>query len=269
VRRVESFLEQVFEGAIGRLFRSPIQPAEVAKKLERAMEENYVVAVDGVIVPNVYDVLLHPADLANFTAFRGTLVDEMEQWLREVAREERYRFVGPVRVRLAGEEGIPRRSIQVRAAIVDAAAEEPAAAPAGEVYTRDYRVVRTADGSPACRIKVLTGAQAGHVFIVGGKAATIGRALDNDLVIPSTDVSRHHARLEQVSGGYRIVDLGSTNGTLVNGRRVTEQVLAPGDILTLGATELSFQMSDAAETPDRGRSPTQPGAGGDRDGRRA
>ena len=253
LRRVENFLEQLLEGSIGRLFRSPLQPAEVAKKLERAMEDNYVVAVDGVIVPNAYEVLLHPNDLASFNAFRGTLTQQMEQWLREVAREERYRFVGPVRVRLASEEGIPRRAIRIQAAIVDAQAEEDSDAD-GEVYTRDYRVVRTAEGGLACRLKLLTGPQAGQVFIVGGKAATIGRALDNDITIEASDVSRHHARIEQVPGGYRLVDLGSTNGTQVNGRRVTEQTLASGDTLTLGATNIVFQLSDApAAEPGHGR----------------
>jgi hypothetical protein len=232
------------------------------------MEENYVVAVDGVIVPNIYEVLLHPHDLTGFTAFRGSLVEEMEHWLREVAREERYRFVGPVSVRFIGEEGVPRRTIRVRAAIVDAQ-EAPAGPADDEVYTRDYRVVRTAEGSPACRIKVLNGAHAGHVFIIGGRVATIGRALDNDLVIQSTDVSRHHARLEQVPGGYRVVDLGSTNGTLVNGQRVSgDQRLAAGDTLTLGATELAFQMSDEPEEPGRGPTSREK-RGGDRDGRRA
>jgi hypothetical protein len=179
-----------------------------------------------------------------------------------VAREERYRFVGPVSVRLASEDGIARRAIVIRAAIVDVAPDEPAPTEANEVYTRNYRVVRTAEGGPACRIKVLTGSQAGHVFIVGGRTATIGRALDNDLVILSTDISRHHARLEQVAGGHRIVDLGSTNGTLVNGRRVNEQHLAPGDTLKLGATELRFQIGDRSDGLDDGPTPTQPGAGG-------
>jgi hypothetical protein len=244
VRRVEGFLEQLFEGSIGRLFRSSIHPAEVAKKLERAMEENYVVAVDGVIVPNEYDVLMHPAELASFTAFRGSLVEEMEQWLREVAREERYRFVGPVSVRFESEESIARRMIQVRAAIVDAPNER--AATNDEVYTRDYRVVRSAGGAMACRVKVLTGDHAGHVFIIGGRSATIGRALDNDVVIPAIDISRSHARLEQTPVGYRIVDLSSTNGTRVNGQQVSERMLDSGDTIALGATELSYQLSDDA-----------------------
>ena len=248
-RRIESLLEQIFEGSIGRLFRSPIQPAEVAKKLERAMEENYVVAVDGVIVPNAYEVLLHPTDLASFSNFRGSLTEQMEQWLREVAREERYRFVGPVRVRLGSEENIARRSIQVRASIVDAHADADVDLDsAGEVYTRDYRVIRTAEGALACRLKLLSGALAGHVYIVGGKVARMGRALDNDVVIEASDVSRHHAQLEAVAGGYRIVDLDSTNGTFVNGRRVSEQTLATGDTLRLGVTEISFELSDVPDT---------------------
>ncbi len=249
--RVENFLEQMLEGSIGRLFRSPIQPAEVAKKLERAMEENYVVAVDGVIVPNTYEVLLHPQDLEGFAAFRTALTEQMESWLREVAREEGYRFVGPVRVRLASEEGIGRRTIRVRAAIHDAQTEDEPA-PAGEVYTRNYRVVRTAEGSPACRLKILSGPQAGHVFIVGGKVTAIGRALDNDLILESSDVSRHHARIEQATGGFRLIDLGSTNGTFVNGQRLTESMLAAGDTVTLGSTEIAFQMSEGSERSRRG-----------------
>jgi hypothetical protein len=252
VRRIESFLESVLEGLTGRLFRSPLQPAEVARKLERAMEENYVVAADGVMAPNAYDVLLHPQDLKTFADSRAELVAQLEHWLGEVAREERYRFVGPVRVRLLGDDGVARRAILVRAAIVEA---EFVAAGADDatVFTRDYRVVRTTAGSAACRLKILTGPQAGQVFVIGGKTATIGRGLDNDLTIESADVSRRHARLEQVDGGYRLIDLNSTNGTLVNGRRVTEHYLAPGDTLTLGATEVSFQVSDTAPAPGRGQ----------------
>jgi hypothetical protein len=242
LRRIEGLLEQLFEGAVGRLFRSPIQPAEIAKKLERAMADNYVVATDGVIVPNVYDVLLHPQDLVQLTAAQATLASQMEQWLREFAREERYRFVGPLRVRLASEVGIARRSLQVRASIVDD--NDEATVEPSEVYTRDYQVVRTATGTPACRLKVLNGPRAGHVFIIGGKLTAIGRGLDNDLVLPAADVSRHHARLEQAGSSYRLVDLGSTNGTRVNGRRTGEQLLAPGDTVTLGATELVFQLGE-------------------------
>jgi hypothetical protein len=255
LQRIENFFEQLVEGSIGRLFRSPIQPAEIAKKLERAMEENYVVAVDGVIVPNIYDVLLHPRDLAGLASSRAALIEQMEQWLYEVAREERYRFVGPVRVRLLSEEGIARRVIQIRVATVDDVGE-PAAPVDDQVFTRDYQVVRTADGTLAYRLKVLTGLHAGQVFIVGGALATIGRALDNDIVLETPDVSRHHARLEQTGGVYRLVDLQSTNGTLLNGRRVATQVLASGDVLTLGATEVAFEVSSAPEVPPRGQGDT-------------
>lgn len=246
LRHFENLLEQLFEGSIGRLLRSPIQPAEVAKKLERAMEENYVVAVDGVIVPNHFDVLLHPDDLAQLSVSQSSLTAQMEQWLAEVAREERYRFVGPIRVRLTDDHAVARRTIQVRAAIVDAPESGGTSATrrAAEVYTRDYQVVHTAAGSPACRLKILDGPMMGKVFIVGARVTSIGRAPDNDLVIEATDISRHHARLDQVPGGYRLTDLNSTNGSRVNGRRIREQTLLPGDIVTLGATEIVFQMGD-------------------------
>jgi hypothetical protein len=254
LRRIESFLEGVMEGSFGRLFRSPLQPSEVAKKLERAMEENYVVAIDGVIVPNVYDVVLHPQDLAPLSATQGGLERQMEQWLHEVAREERYRFVGPVQVRLASDGGVPRRTVRIQGAIVDAAADEETTR-ASDVYTRDYRVIRTAEGGPACRLKLLSGPQAGHVFIIGGKTATIGRSLDNDVVIDSSDVSRRHARLEQTPGGYRLIDLDSTNGTHVNGQRSTQQLLTTGDTIRLGNTELIFQLSETSDELPRGTRP--------------
>lgn len=212
------------------------------------MEENYIVAVDGVIVPNVYELLINPLDLTSLTAQHASLATQLEQWLREVAREEHYRFAGPLQVRLVSSVSVPRRSIEVQAAIVETGSDDGPLTP--EVNSRDYRVVPTqAAGRTVCRVKILTGPQAGQVYIVNGTTTALGRAIENDIVLESADVSRHHARLEAIGATYRLIDLGSTNGTRVNGRRTSEQMLAPGDTITLGATDIVFQLSDEPEMP--------------------
>src|ERR1044071_2467668 len=85
--RFESFMENMVEGSVARLFRSPVQPAEIAKRLERAMEAQQTISVRRVIVPNVYRAFLNPQDLAAFGPIRVEMEREMATYLAELAQE--------------------------------------------------------------------------------------------------------------------------------------------------------------------------------------
>lgn len=98
-------------------------------------------------------------------------------------------------------------------------------------------------------LAVQTGALAGRTFPLRFADITIGRALDNDVVLDSNDVSRHHVRIEPAGTLLRLIDLGSTNGTRVNGRRVSEHLLRNGDLVELGSTQLLFRVGDPAASP--------------------
>jgi hypothetical protein len=120
--RFESFMENMVEGSVARLFRSPVQPAEIAKRLERAMEAHQTISVRRVIVPNVYRAFLNPQDLAAFGPIRGEMEREMSTYLAELAQERGFTMLEHPRVELGSDPSVQRRTIQVTAETISAAA---------------------------------------------------------------------------------------------------------------------------------------------------
>ncbi|CAA9571299.1 MAG: hypothetical protein AVDCRST_MAG19-2802 [uncultured Thermomicrobiales bacterium] len=231
--RFEQGFERLMEGSIGRVFRSPIQPAEIGRKLERAMTGQQVVSVGATLVPNEYRVVMHPQDMVLFVGYVGAISRQMEQWLTEVAAERGFTLVDRVRVQIAAEERVPRRAIRVAAAIQDR--PELGRAAQDEVQrTEVYRVIRATGGMPPLRLRVGDGAVYGQDVLLRKSVTNVGRALDNDVVLESADVSRHHARFEYDGDVLRLLDLGSTNGTRLNGRPVTSDRVRPGDEIVFG-----------------------------------
>jgi hypothetical protein len=235
--RFEHSVERLMEGSVGRLFRSPIQPAEIGRKLERAMLAKQVVSVGRTLVPNDFVVAMHPADMVLFTDFVSALSRQMESWLTEVAAERRVSFVDRVRVQIVGDDRVPRRSIGVEAII----AERPDSDVTGHARvqrTEVYRAMhRTPEVRPA-RLALRSTRGTGHPILIRMPLTSVGRAPDNDIVLPDGDVSRHHARLEYDSGRLTVQDLRSTNGTWVNGQKIERRVIGPGDEMTFGASRV-------------------------------
>jgi hypothetical protein len=237
--KFERFFERCLEGAVGRIFRSPVQPAEIGRRLERAMESSQVVSVEGVIVPNQFTVHMNPQDMVVFADFVPTLCHQMEDWLVDLAQSRDYGFVDDVRVQIFGDDSVPRRQIHVDAVIselggVDRAKQD-------EIQrTEVYRVVKNIGDIPPKLLRFVGGDFAGETIIIRRPVTSIGRALDNDVIIDSAEVSRHHARIEYRDGTFRIIDLGSTNGTGVNGRPAHNTSLQHGDRVTLGTVSLEF-----------------------------
>jgi hypothetical protein len=112
--RFEWLMERMVEGSVGRMFRSQVQPAEIGRRLERAMEARPLVSMDGMIVPNEYRVHLNPEDAATFREIEGPLCRSFEDWLTEIAGERSYRFMGPVHVQLVTDPQVGRRDVQVQ-----------------------------------------------------------------------------------------------------------------------------------------------------------
>lgn len=241
--RFEQGFERLVEGSIGRLFRSPIQPAEIGRRLERAMTAQQIASVGAPLVPNDYRVAMNPADMVLFVDFVPALCRQMEGWLAEIAHERGYATIDRIRVGIVGEPAVPRRAIRVTAAIADRPDLGPVAQ--DEIQrTEVYRVIEATGGVAPLRLRFADGPRRGQEAIIRQPLTTVGRALDNDLVIDGGDVSRHHARLELAAGQLRVVDLGSTNGTRLNGRPITAAAARPGDDLTFGAITLRLLPFD-------------------------
>lgn len=236
--RFESFMENAVEGSVQRLFRSPVQPAEIARRLERAMESHQTISVDRVIVPSFYRAFLNPADFRAFEAIQDSLEREMASYLQELARERGFTLLDHALVDVAPDTGVPRRGIQVVA--------EMSAAPGGPSAQIDSTQVISPVSGPPPRINVaaeliLATADGPHAFPLEHDSTTIGRGLHNDLIVEDPRVSRQHAQIRLKSRRYFIGDLGSTNGTYINGTQITtDQVLRDGDLVSLGGLEMRF-----------------------------
>jgi hypothetical protein len=230
-----------------------LQPVEVARYLARAMEDGQVVGPRGqVIVPNAYWVRMHPDDFAAVQSYRDTLQDELARYVSSLALAVGASMPGHPRVRVLAQGDVPPRRVRVIARVVSAFPHSP-------------ELTRTQEWSPdviaSARSSTLACAAATFLLVYDGRripiseaVVTIGRSLDNDIVVDETTVSRRHAQLRRRYGQYVIYDLGSRGGTLVNGRTVREAPLDHGDVVSLGGVEMHFERLTGSPLPVQERS---------------
>ncbi len=276
LRAIESKIEGLFEGIFGRAFRTHVQPVELARKLAKEMDEHRSVSVSRVYVPNEYTIYLSTADRQQFASYEGSLVGELQEYLTEHARREAYALLTPPRVRFAidddlavGEFGIATRVAQPEDGVPSLPAPtEPAptrgisipVAPAAPVpvppapeaapsATMIYRSQEQASDSPQSppppepEPELVTLTLEGRAHPITSRSVVIGRSRECDLRVSDGNASRRHAEVVQEGTSYLVVDLGSTNGTELNGRRITREELTDGDRITIGATDLVFGRS--------------------------
>src|SRR5215204_5433238 len=206
-------------------------PATAAPKPLATLRANLTTEVPGPGDPNgyghavvkVYKFFLssrrrHTRSLCDWSSdvCSSDLCRHMETWVTDLAAERRYTLIDRARVQIAGDPTVPRRSIRVHATIADRPGLDRDTQDAVQ-RTEVYRVLRAATGIPPLRLRISSGADAGKELFVRKATTTIGRALDNDMIFEAGEVSRYHARLDYIENAYRLTDLGSTNGTKVNG----------------------------------------------------
>lgn len=234
--RFESLMEGMVEGNVARLFRSPIQPAEIGKRLERAMEGQQTISVDRIIVPNQYKAHLHPDDFAAFAAVRQNLESEMARYLGELARERGFSMLNHPTVELVSDPGVKQRSIMVSAAM-----NESNAHLGGHTQMMSVDGGQRAAPSQLKATLILYTDQGEHRIPLTTSVTNMGRGLNNDLILEDSRVSREHAQLRYRARRFWVSDMHSTNGTFVNGDPVQERDLRHGDIVSLGGLELRFE----------------------------
>jgi FhaA, N-terminal domain/FHA domain len=243
LQRVEAFLQRLFEAPAGRL-GARLQPVSLAKRIERAMDTMKSFREDGVIVPNEFDLHLNPADYAEFESYRSALEDDLAHGVLTRARHEHYTLVARPRVRLIADGGVSRGDVRVAAKVVDDAGERlrpdtPMPVTTDTVVLRSQQAA-SPDSARRAYLLVATDDQPPVQFELGGPLITVGRASDNDVIVDDPLVSRHHCQLKLQHGAYGFVDLGSRNGSQVNGQAVQEIALGPGDLIRIGNTSIEF-----------------------------
>jgi hypothetical protein len=250
LRNLEAKLGGLVEGAFGRAFKTSVQPVELAHKLAKEMEDNQMVSVSRVYVPNHYRVFLSPEDREQFSSYEPALRKELSDYLLEHARQEGLALTSRPQIELHTDERLDLGEFGIQAQLLSAPEDESeeaaeAAAPsAGDfghtmVYSPD-REARPLEPMLDRRQAVLVGE--GRRSVLAGNRVLIGRSRECDITLSDPNVSRRHAELRRGEEGWAVVDLGSTNGVKVDGRRVEHAVLRPGDRITIGVTDLTFEL---------------------------
>lgn len=216
-RGFERRLENLVEGVFGRVFKSTVRPVEIGRRLIRELEATRDIDVRGQkVVANAYTVCLSEADYEQFTDIRATMCAELADAARDHARDEGYHFVGHVTCEL----------------VIDPELRTGA-------FAIDARFQEGAGGTGPGTLVLSTGERR----VLDEEVVTIGRMPGSTIVLSDPNASRRHAEIRPVGSGYVVVDLGSTNGTRVNGSRVDSHPLVDGDTLSFGNTVVKFESS--------------------------
>jgi hypothetical protein len=224
LQRFERRLEGLVEGAFARAFGGVVQPVEVAAALQReAADKKAIVGQGRVLVPNAYVVELGAEEAERLKEYDEPLRKELADMVTEHAREQGWSFVGPVTVQFETVEELGTGLFRVRSKV---AATPTATTPAPDTGRR---------------LELAAGTETGRVVRLTPPSLVIGRGADAGLRLTDTGVSRLHAEVLIEDDALTLVDLGSTNGTSVNGRRITRAQLADGDRIALGATVLVYR----------------------------
>lgn len=213
----ESRLERMVEGVFSRVFRSGVRPVELGRRLVREMDLKRSIGVRGTTVaPNHFVIRLSESDREQLEPMHESLVRELRDAARGHARDESYGFVGPVAVEIVADPSLHTG-----------------------VFAISARMLEHVGGRVLGVLELPTGQR----VVLGEFIVTIGRSPECTITLHDTNVSRNHAEIRPSDIGYSVIDLGSTNGTKVNGQRITERDLRDGDIVTFGVTALTYVAS--------------------------
>lgn len=265
LRDIESKLAGLVEGTFGRMFRSEVTPAELARGLAREMEASRRQGLDRTWVAHQYDVYLSPADHRRISDGAAMLSDELAASLIIHAREQRFALAHAPQIAFHLERELQTSRYGIRARHDDGPSDragEPDRSGDGGSRRRQGESAPAAGPLPAARAEAPPrprepdrGAGAGPgpiVLVMEGRSepvppggGTVGRSRECEIVVASAEVSRRHMEIRPRGGGWVVFDLGSTNGVRLNGRVVggpdDAAVVRPGDRLDLGTISMTVR----------------------------
>ena len=252
-----------------------MQPVELARKLAKEMDDHKTISIHRVYVPDEYTIYLNPADREQFAAYETQMRNELAEYLVEHARREGYSLSARPLVLLETEQDLTvgtfgiavstqSPAVRAEAAAVPAepAAEPPPAAAPGpadrrwmrrrgaaadrpqrdhDLRPRRRRRQRARGAGGGGTAETATLEWAGGIITIDQRVVVIGRSSDCEIRVDDANVSRRHAEVRRIGDGYSLVDLGSTNGTEVNGQRIQETALMSGDVIAVGTTRITFE----------------------------
>jgi hypothetical protein len=233
LREFEKRLEGVVEGFFARaLPGGGVQPVELGKRMVRTMDEERTVGADGATyVPNGFGFRLSRKDFARLDQIKGTLRKELAAVAQRAAANESWIMVGPPEIQVVEDASLKAGTFAVEGSFIEAAAPSEEAGP----QTQLIQMSLAADAE-----LILVG-RTSRTWPLSKESVILGRLDTCDVVIGDSGVSRRHAEIRREGDEWVVVDLGSTNGTEVNGKRLNRHRLTHGDRIIIGETTLEFR----------------------------
>ncbi|MEV8515251.1 DUF3662 and FHA domain-containing protein [Dactylosporangium sp. NPDC051484] len=220
LQRFEKRLEGMVEGTFAKVFKGVVHPVEILNAMQGEAGTNQTQMTGGrILVPNRYLVALAPADHSRLAPFAGALAQELAQSQAEYVGERGWAVYGDIVVEITRGDDLDTGLFRVSA----------------QVYTGGQTAAGEGTG-----VRLVTAD--GQNFPLAQGTTIIGRGEQATLRLADVGASRQHARVEYDGNRAVLTDLGSANGSLVNGRRVDSVTLTPGDEIVIGTTRLSFRV---------------------------
>jgi Protein of unknown function (DUF3662)/Inner membrane component of T3SS, cytoplasmic domain len=245
LRTVESKLEGLVEGVFNRAFRARVQPVELARRLAKEMESYKTVSVSRTYVPNEYIVFLSREDRRQFEGYEPALLEELSSHLLEHASREGLALLTRPKVTFETDRRLRMGEFGIQPRLVKPPEDEREQVSQGDlgatmVYsaTRAQRAAAPPEPAAARALLIMDG----KTFVLDQPRAVVGRSRRCDFVVEDPNVSRRHFELQQRGSDWYAVDLESTNGIAVNGKRVSSVQLQPGDEIVAGTSRMRFNL---------------------------
>jgi len=251
LRNLEARIEGLVEGVFSRAFSSQVQPVEIARKLAKEMDSHRTASVSQVYAPNSYTVWLSTEDHERLEGYTRSLSQELSAYLLEHARRQDYALLTRPEVLIEVDERLRLGEFGIQPRLVKPPVRQGESAEQGQhgqtmVYSapvkqKDPRGAHRS-AAPLTQTRAIV-SLSDRRYVLDGPVAVLGRSRECDCVFDDQNVSRRHAELRRNStGDWQVVDLGSTNGVKINGRRVDTSRLSPGDDVSLGTVSFTFDI---------------------------
>lgn len=246
LQRFEKRLEGLVEGAFAKVFKGVVHPVEILNAMQREAEAHKAILAGGrTLVPNRYVIDLSPYDHSRLAPYAAALAQELAQSQAEFIGEQGWTVYGDVIVEIERGDGLDTGMFRVTAEVFTGGdvAPQPSYEPSGgyqQQYDPSGGYPPAGGGAPGGRGLRLV-SNDGRTYPVSIGSTVIGRGDQANLRLPDVGISRRHARLDFDGSQLVLTDLGSTNGTTVNGQRINAVALNPGDMVQLGTTTLTFR----------------------------
>ncbi|MET8040703.1 DUF3662 and FHA domain-containing protein [Micromonospora sp. NPDC005215] len=248
LQRFEKRLEGLVEGAFAKVFKGVVHPVEILNAMQREAEAHKAILAGGrTLVPNRYVIDLSPFDHSRLAPYAAALAQELAQSQAEFIGEQAWTVYGDVIVEIERGEGLDTGMFRVTAEVYTGGEVAPVSAPGYDAGPPAYPAYDQGGGygpppghGGGRNVRLVSGD--GRTYPLQMGSTVIGRGDQASLRLPDVGISRRHARLDFDGGQVVLTDLGSTNGTMVNGQRVSAVALNPGDMVQLGTTTLTFRV---------------------------